>query len=488
MFREFPRRLATALTALSLVVAGFVYPSPATAATNKYVEGSDPAAKLFDPTKVVDIQLTMSDEAIANLTQSMCYGGDYQPGTLTLTTTTATYGPMTVGIHLKGCYGSYRPLSQKAGFKIKINQVPNQTLLGLKKLTLNNNVQDPSMIHQALAYRLFRGMGVAAPRVGFANVSFNGQLYGLYSNVETYDKVSLARWYGAGQTLHLYEGSYGQDATAGRAGEFQIDEGNATITDLESLANANELDGTEWWRAMATRADFKQMSAMWATEFYMGHWDGYITRNNYYLHSTLNGKFTMLPWGTDQTFSWQPGYGLDEGPQGVMFNRCYSVPACKDLYAANIVKLKSVTNSLKLDAMVSAMSTAIDSSVEADPRKETDSNTVRWYQSDTANFVINRRASIDNWITANSVGQFTPSLRRSGATTVVSWTAPDSHGLTIDKYEVGVRRGTTWTTSTTTSTSLSVAHPTRTTLGFRVRAHTALGYGPWSAVQNAVRG
>ena len=46
---------------------------------------------------------------------------------------------------------------------------------------------------------------------------------------------------------------------------------------------------------------------MWAVEKYIGHWDGYAgdpstQPNNYYLHSDAAGQFTMLPWGTDQTW------------------------------------------------------------------------------------------------------------------------------------------------------------------------------------------
>lgn len=47
----------------------------------------------------------------------------------------------------------------------------------------------------------------------------------------------------------------------------------------------------------------KTIVRMWAIERFIGHWDGYQgwVKNNY-LRSDETGRFTMLPWGIDQTF------------------------------------------------------------------------------------------------------------------------------------------------------------------------------------------
>ena len=58
---------------------------------------------------------------------------------------------------------------------------------------------------------------------------------------------------------------------------------------------------------MQAVADMAEMTRAWAAEHYIGHWDGYsvanhpTTPNNYYLHSNLAGKFSMIITGTDQT-------------------------------------------------------------------------------------------------------------------------------------------------------------------------------------------
>lgn len=483
---------AIGAVALATSVALCIPNASVAAGATSYVEGTDSAAVLFDPTTVADVDMTLSESSLQNLTQEMCNGGDYQPGTLTLryhasNGTLTTIGPLTVGIRLKGCYGSFRDLSGKAGWKIKLNQVSGQTVLGLKRLTLNNNVQDASMIHQALSYRVFRSMGVAAPRVGFTTVSLNGDEYGLYSNVETLDKVALTRWYGDGGTKHLYEGQYGQDVTVGRTDEFEIDEGNSNRSDLEALAEANELTGDEWWDAVRPMADLNQMTAMWATEFYLGHWDGYITRNNYYLHSDASGKFTMLPWGTDQTFSWEPAYGMEESPQGVLFHRCFEVPACTDLYVANLRKIHRDSTSLKIPAMATAVSTAIAAGAEADPRREMSFESVTGDQESTRNWITNRPQSILNWISANVPDAPRNAVSRVGRNVVQTWNEPDSSSFTIDSYQVGIRKGRSWVYRTTTDTRFSARQVGRQRVFMKVRAHSSLGYGAWSPTVTASR-
>ena len=128
----------------------------------------------------------------------------------------AAYGPLAIGARLKGS-ASFRPLSGKAAFKLKFaHSVKGQRFLGLKTLTLNNMVQDPSMVHEVLAYEAFRAVGIPAPRTGYAYLRVNGADYGVYLNVETPDNVFLPRWFAS--TGHLYEGEAVDLAPGARRG------------------------------------------------------------------------------------------------------------------------------------------------------------------------------------------------------------------------------------------------------------------------------
>jgi hypothetical protein len=309
-----------------------------------------------------------------------------------------------VGIRLKG-FGSFRTLAAKAAFKVKIPfSVPGQRLAGLRKLTLNNMVQDPSMVHEMLAYRAFSAMGLAAPRTGYAKVAVNGTDYGLYLNLETYDDVFLA---GLPSTQHLYEGELGDDTTSASVGDFEIDEGSEnSISDLEALAGAVEGDTPADFSDRVTGfADLPQMVRMWAAEKYMGHWDGYsgilgvLHPNNYYLHSDDSGLFTMLPSGADQTWLERNDLGTgDFGTgSGIMFEKCLADPSCAALYRQAVIDMRSTVAGLNLDDLAVTTAAFLEPFQTAD-REEYTPDEIASYVRGTVEFINGRPAEVDAWL------------------------------------------------------------------------------------------
>ena len=230
----------------------------------------DPAAPLYDPSVVSLADITLPQASIDALAANP---DEYREGTLTMTVGGVRYAPLKVGVRLKG-HGSFQPLSGKASFKLKLNWVSGKKLLGLKKMTLNNMAQDPSRLHEMLAYSLFRAAGVPSARAGYTFVTLNGQDYGLYSNVEAYDDVSLGKLF-SGKVKHLYEGSYdagfGSDVRPGHESAFEVDEGDANDrTDLSALIAAADQDGS-FTENVAPFADLGEMTRMWAVENYIDH-------------------------------------------------------------------------------------------------------------------------------------------------------------------------------------------------------------------------
>jgi spore coat protein CotH len=278
--------------------------SPASAAsTPNYVEGTDAAAVVFDPLKVNNFELEMSDENFNRLTYpnvSWDNEGPWLETVMKFTMDKKEYGPYKVGVHLKGAWGSWRDVYGKAAFKIKMNAfVKKQTLFGITKFTLNNMVQDPSYIHEALSYRLFRAVGVPTPRVGYANVTLNGRDYGLHLNVETVDTTMLKRW-GLTNT-HLYKGGVPNfpELYSGSESYFQVEDGSETDRQdltrfLDTMTN---FSGEQWWDEITQIANMKEITLDIATEAYVGHWDGYpYNRNNYYITYDALGSRPNLEW------------------------------------------------------------------------------------------------------------------------------------------------------------------------------------------------
>src|SRR6476646_6107331 len=278
---------------------------------------ADQAAGLFDPGRMHVIKLSLPQKSWDALEEDR---DKYQPGTFSLAETDGTpdgVGPFSpsvdIKVKLQGS-ASYRPLTDKSAFKIKFEAAPFR---GLRTMTLNNMVEDRSMIHETLAYTAFRGAGVPASRTGYAYVYVNGKDFGIHLNIEAFDEVALERIFGSfdPEIQHLYEGENAADVHPGGAGQFEVDEGDdEDLGDLEALiAAVNSSGPTPWAERVAAAADLEEMTRMWATEKYIGQWDGYAGQqgdswlpNNYYLYSSPSGRFQMLPWGNDE--SWQDEY------------------------------------------------------------------------------------------------------------------------------------------------------------------------------------
>ncbi|MEY4942932.1 MAG: hypothetical protein RL254_1113 [Planctomycetota bacterium] len=435
---------ARALFATFVAVAiTFASPAPTRAV--------DDAKWMFDPAVMVQVSLTIPDSSMEQISCDMGAERPYVPATFTMTYAqrgkpTKTYGPSAITLKVKGQYGSFRclPEGQKAGLKLKFPSGARPD--GLKKLTLNNMVQDGSMVSEVLSYEVFRSLGVAAPRTGYAQVAINGTYRGIFLNVETLDSVALPRWYPT--TQHLYEGSYGSwwgDTGDAFSGHYEVDEGAEGVrSDLQGLLDTarNHADG--WYARMHPIADLDQMTKMWAAEWFLGHWDGYsqFITNNYYLHADSSGRFTMMPWGTDQAFQWAERYNGSGDHH--LFNGCVADPICSGMYVDALAFIESKWKGWKLDRRADSVYRIVAAeSTGVAPIKE---------------FVAARDDEHREWVatlprTPSNVSAST--VRNRAGEIRVTWKRP-SLAVPITGYAVEYRSGTgAWTRVTTASSSTS---------------------------------
>lgn len=316
---------------------------------------------LFDPMSVVTIDITLSEESRAALISSPY---QYAPATFQLHSADGlSFDPMTVGVRLKSG-SSFRPLAKKAAFKIKFNKYDSyQRLFGLKNLTLNNMIDDPTMIRETIANRIFLAFDAPASRTGYAWIKVNGEDYGLYANIEKYDDIYLSKMFP--DSKHLYEGG-SVDLYVGQAANFEVDEGDPNdISDLENFISViNTTPADQWLTEMLDVCDLTEMVRMWVTENYIGHNDGYtVATNNYYLHSDGSGVFSMLPWGTDRTFVEHLAFPTGTG---VAFDKCINNATCGQIYDTQLAILLNVIDTLDLDSYITQLLAAINSSIESD--------------------------------------------------------------------------------------------------------------------------
>lgn len=394
-------RLLKAATALAFATIFSVISAPnSTGATtppysttpSPYVEGTDEAAVVFDPLDVSKIQLDVDDEII-DYFRYCCnweYEGPWKEAQLTMTVKGETVGPLLVGFHLKGAWGSWRGIDTKPGIKIKVDAfVEDQKIFGVKKLILNNMAQEGSALNQQLTMRLFRAMGVPASRTGYTNLKINDLNYGLYTLIESLDRVSLPRWFES--TEHLYKGGvpyHWADLIPEYEWVFQVETGSKTDrSDLMPLLQANVAD--DWWTEINKVADMQEMVREWAVEQTVGHWDGYsYNGNNYFIHADENGIFSMLPWGVDNTWGSPIDY---RWTNKLMSQRCIQTPECFALYVQAVADATYAIKSLDLDQMAEDIAARINlelqDNVEPYWRHEwffsNNISDVLWYQSNT---------------------------------------------------------------------------------------------------------
>lgn len=204
-----------------------------------------------------------------------------------------------VGARLKGS-GSFQTVDKKPGLSLKFDEfVKNQEFHARGRILLNNALQDPTYLCDALGGEIFRAAGVPAAKVTFARVEMNGRDLGLYVVAEAANRDFLSQYFKKSKG-NLYEGS-NNDVTD----KLEKDGGDDSTeqADLKSLASAaKEPDLTQRWKKLTPALDIDRFVSFAAVEVLLGHHDGYsMDRNNYRIyHDPASGQMVFIPHGLDQ--------------------------------------------------------------------------------------------------------------------------------------------------------------------------------------------
>ena len=208
-----------------------------------------------------------------------------------------------VGVRKKGFLGSHS--DTKPSLKLRFDKYVDDRSLGgvIERMTLNNSIQDASMVNTCLTHQIFAAAGSPSPRCNFATVTVNGKNLGLYVHVEEIKKPFLARHFNNAEG-NLYEGMV-SDFTPDFRGtlEKKTNEDADEWSDIDAVAAALQDPSDGGLEALAKAVDLDRFLSFWATEVLVGHWDGYAgDRNNYHFYREPDGPFVFIPWGVDDTF------------------------------------------------------------------------------------------------------------------------------------------------------------------------------------------
>ena len=422
---------------------------PTPTPTSTPVAVVDPFDAYFDLDLVLDIEIEIAfgdwetlrhqtrtfEDVMAEIAEyglSRPFANIYTWFSGTVTVDGETHG--NVGVRKKGFLGSQS--DTKPSLKLRFDKyVEDQSLGGvIERMTLNNSIQDASMVNTCLAYQIFAAAGSPSPRCNFATVTVNGKKLGLYVHVEEIKEPFLALHFDSGEG-NLYEGTV-SDFTADFRGtlEKKTNEGADDWSDIDAVVAALRDPSDAGLEALAEGVDLDRFLSFWATEVLVGHWDGYSgDRNNYHFYREPDGPFVFIPWGVDDTFHLKddpnPFDNISNPPPSVLAlsaipNRLYNNAEWRSKY---IVRLKELLDIVwkedELLASVDRMAAIVRQHALPEARASAAEDTGRVQQ-----FILGRRGEI--------LADITPAPP--------DWPEPQMAESAVESGSLELRFETTW--------------------------------------------
>lgn len=232
-----------------------------------------------------------------------------------------------VGMRFRGAssYGMV-PTGYKRSFNVSIDLADDdQRLYGYKTLNLLNSNGDPSFMSTVL-YSHIASQSIPVPKSNHVRVVINGESWGVYVNVQQFDKIFLSEHYESSKgTRWKVSGSPGADGGLRYLGDeldeykqrfdMKSNDGKKAWTALVKLCKTlNETPLDELENALEPMLDIDETLRFLALDVALVNSDGYWTRaSDYSLFLDSEKKFHVIPHDMNEAFHSGRGPG---GPRG----------------------------------------------------------------------------------------------------------------------------------------------------------------------------
>jgi hypothetical protein len=281
---------------------------------------------LYDPTVLRTLFLTFENKEDWEKELEDFHNTDVEvPCSLTVDGKTLS----NVGVHFRGM-SSY--MMVRAGSKRSLNLSMDyaddkQRLLGSKTLNLLNGHDDASYM-DAVLYSHIARQHIAAPKANFVKVVINGEYWGVYTNVQQFDKEFLkenfktdkgARWKVRGSPGGRGGMEYFGDKVEDYKRVYDLkskDDPKAWKALINFCKVLNETPADKLEAALTPLVDIESLLCFLALDIASNNMDGYwIRASDYSLYLDEKDKFHIIPHDMNECF--RPG-GMG-GPGGMMF-------------------------------------------------------------------------------------------------------------------------------------------------------------------------
>jgi PKD repeat protein len=274
-----------------------------------------------------------------------------------------------IGFRMRGQF-SLRESGSKKPWKIDTDAyIDGQEFHNLRQLMLLNNVGDPSMLREKLAYEMMAFAGLPASHVAYTAlwIDFTDDeqpplYWGVYTLVERVDNKYIGNRFGQdSKGGNLYKASHAQrgpmdlkyygdsiEAYPTQNGQYAYGKmNNEEETDYSDIVElCRVIDGTKYASDEELMQAFEKVINVDAFLRYIAvvtildNWDSYpYTGNNFYLfNNPVSGRFEWIPW--DLTWGGNPQTQLfgrvDPGLIGEapLYDKVFQVAAYQSKYAA----------------------------------------------------------------------------------------------------------------------------------------------------------
>ncbi len=233
---------------------------------------------------------------------------------------------------------------------------PNRRFLGLPAILIKANNEDPSNLKEWISMKLFRRMGVPAPREAPAQVFLNGQVLGLYFIVEDEDETFVQRNFGE-SSGYLYEfkdtemygfQNLGTDPSLyAPMLNLQTDQSSGDTQNFMNLVqvinrpSSATFTDDQFITALSAYLNPRRFLTYAAIESALDDRDGMCGgldgMNNFDLYQFRNQKlYEIIPWDKDYTFGIPETdilHGITNGYNiNLLAQRLAGIPEYKDFY------------------------------------------------------------------------------------------------------------------------------------------------------------
>jgi len=235
-----------------------------------------------------------------------------------------------VGVHFRGA-SSFSMVGEgrKRSLNLSLDFVhKDQRLYGYRTLNLLNSHGDPSFLRTVLYLHIARQY-IPTPKANFVRVVINGESWGMYVNVQQFNKDFVkesfgtdqgARWKAPGSPRGDSGLSWHGDDVAEYKRRYEIkskDDAKSWARLIELCRVLNQTAPDKLEAALAPLLDIDATLKFLALENVLINNDGYWVRaSDYDLYLDEKGRFHLVPYDSNETFSLPGGPGFRGGRRG----------------------------------------------------------------------------------------------------------------------------------------------------------------------------